>query len=475
VTTFQHIAEALEASPVMAAFRKMVESNDFSRLDNSAAKRHHFVSQFLLRGFARTHKDKHCVFQMETKARGAPLRVDVRTAASRHRFYAVRGEDGTMSNRNEGYLALVEEHAAPALQHLLDDPATLSPGERATIAFFIALQTMRTPAAAEQITAVANAAFRTSASEFYSDRRAFSENYRDFFGEEASDEEIEQFRQETIAQIHDGRLRLSGRAAALSAGLTHAVDNVPMLIEFDWTLLRASDGGFITSDRGYAIHDPTPPYPWASQGILSSAKSETTVPLSDTACLVVRPLPPGGGLTAREAAAREIETINLRTYGWADKYVFGRTQGALVAVRTAARRDPAKVVRPKPFTQVVLLEADPNDSSLAEENSRRGWPPQLLNGDGQLRDYIVIPTDHPHPELRKRADELAERRARNRLGIGSNERLEGHIINTPLHLVGRATSPALELAVDEAQDELLFFGGPDHCRGFSRAPARARA
>jgi hypothetical protein len=429
---FDHIAAALQASPVTAAFMEMVESNDFSRLDKSTAKRHHFLSQFLLRGFADTHNGKDCLFQMETKNRRAPIRVDVRTAASRRRLYAVPDEDGKMSNRNEGYLALVEEHAAPALRHLLDDPASVSPGERATIAFFVALQTMRTPAAAEQITTVANAAFQSWATEFYSDRSAFARRHREFFGEGASDEEIEQFRQETILQIRDGRLQLSGRAAALSTGLTHAIENVPMLIEFDWTLLRSS-GGFITSDRGYAIHDPTPPYPWAWQAILSSERSETTVPLGDTACLLMRPVPMGCGLTVSEASAREIETINLRTYGWADEYVFGRTQDALAAVRTAARRRPADVVRPKPFTQVALLETDPDDDSLAEANRRRGWPPRLRNHSGELRDYVVIACDKPRPELRAFVDDLVERRARKRAGAALDESFEGRLISKPLH------------------------------------------
>jgi hypothetical protein len=429
---FDHIVAALEASPVTAAFREMVESNDFSRLDKNTAKRHHFLSQFLLRGFAHSHKGKDCLFQMEAKGRTAPIRVDVRTAASRHRLYAAPDGDGEISNRNEGYLALVEEYAAPALRQLLDDPTSLSRGERATIAFFVALQTMRTPAAADQITKIANAAFQTWASEFYSDRRTFAERHREFFGEGESDEEIEQSRQETISQIQDGRLRLRGRAAALSTGLTHAIENVPMLIEFDWTLLRAP-GGFIVSDRGYAIHDPTPPFPWSSQAILSSENSETTVPLSEDACLLMRPVPMGGGLTLREASASQVETANLRTFGWADRYVFGRTQATLVAVRTASKRRPADVVRPKPFSQVALLEPDADDNSLAEANLRRGWPPQLRNEKGKLCDYIVIPSDKPNPDLRALADGLTESRARKRAGVGPDEPFEGRIINNPLH------------------------------------------
>lgn len=437
---FDDIAAALQASPVTAAFAKMAESGDFSRLDKNAAKRHHFVSQFLLRGFAEGDEGKERLFQMEVQTRRAPERVPVRTAASRHRYYAVPDEDGTLSNRNEGYLAVIEEHAAPALRRLLEDPDTLLPGERATIAFFAALQTMRTPAAEQQIITVANAAFQTWASEFYSDRRAFAERYREQFGEGATDDDIEEFRRETISQIRDGRLTLAGKTAALSTGLAHAIDNVPMLIASDWTLLRAPGGGLITSDRGFAIHDSAPRFPWASQGMLSSDEAETTFPLSDTACLLVRPQPIDCSLTVREATPAEVETINLRTYGWADEYLYGQSQQALVTVRTSARRRPTDVIRPKPFVQVVGLEPDPDDRSLIEANLRRGWPPQLLTDRGELRDYIVIPCDKPHPELRALADKLAERRARKRDGGDLSEAMEGRLVHNPIHPLDLGTS-----------------------------------
>jgi hypothetical protein len=156
------------------------------------------------------------------------------------------------------------------------------------------------------------------------------------------------------------------------------------------------------------------------------------MPLSDTACLLMRPVPMLGGLTVREATADEVETINLRTYGWADEYVFGKTQEALVAVRMASRRRPADVIQPKPLTQVALLEPDPDDNSLAEVNIRRGWPPQVRN-EGELRDYVVIPCDKPHPELWALVDELTERRARKRAGVRPDEPFDGRIINNPLH------------------------------------------
>ncbi len=167
--------------------------------------------------------------------------------------------------------------------------------------------------------------------------------------------------------------------------------------------------------------------------MLSSENSETTLPLSDTNCLVMRPVPADSGLAVREISLAEVETLNLRIYGWADKYVFAKSQATLDAVRAASRRRPADVIRPKPFCQVALLEPDPDDVSLAEANVRRGWPAQLPNDRGELRDYVVIPSDEPNPDLWKLTDDLTERRARKRAGVGPNEPCDGRITNRPLH------------------------------------------
>jgi hypothetical protein len=431
---FDHIVAALRSSPVVRTFAEMGVSGDFSSLDRNQAKRHHFLPQFLLRGFAHEHSGKDRLFQMETTKRGAPRRVDLRTAASRRRLYTAIDEDGEPSNRNEGYLALVESHAAPALRRLMDDPGTLSSADRATISFFVALQTMRTPAAAQQVTAVANAAFQTAASELLSDRRAFAERQRETSGSVADDEEVERLRQEMLDAVRRGGVRLSGEGgAAFGTALEHAASNVPAVFAFDWTIVLAPEGGLITSDRGIAIHDPTPPFPWTAQSLLSSENSETFVPLSDQHGLVMRPGAATCGLAVREIFSREVETLNLRVYGWADTYVFGKSQHGLARVRVAARHRPTDVVRPKPFCQVALIDRDPDDTGLADANRRRGWPAHVRNANGELRDYIVIPADAPHPELWKQADELTERRARKRAGIGPDEPFEGRIRNAPMH------------------------------------------
>lgn len=430
---FDHIVAAMKASPLMAELTAMGLTGDFSKLDRNAAKRHHYVPQFVLRGFADPADGGRRIFQMPIRSRKAPTRVGIRDAALRQWLYRVVTPEGGMSNRHEGYLALVEQHAAPAITRLIAAPTSLQPGDRATLASFVAFQTMRTPAAAEQITAVANAALQNAASELYSDRKAFAERHRQQFGAGASDDEIEEFRRDVLEQVRTGTVRVSGRGGAdFATGLAHAASMIPQIIAFDWALLRTVGGGVVASDRGYAIHDPAPPFPWAAQGLLSSPTSETLVPLSDTAALLMRPGSATCGLEVRDVPATDVERLNLRTLGWADEYVFAKRQATLDSLRAAARRRPGDVIRPRPLCQVVLLELDPDDPSLAAENTRRGWPPYLRGHDGEPHDYLVIPTDAPQPELRRRADELAERRARKRLGPAA-EAAPGKLSHSPIH------------------------------------------
>lgn len=424
----------MQASSVLREFGRMAKSGNYETLESNPAKRHHFVSQFILRGFSRD-ADTEFIFQMSASGRGAPIRVPIRTAASRRRFYAVPDDDGKLSNRNEGYLALIETEAAKAIRRLLRNPSAVSPGERATIACFVAFQTMRTPAAAEQTTHIANGALKMAAGEYYSDRARFAQEYRERNGASASDDEIERFRLELIKQIRSGGVRLAGQEAALTTGFEHAAESIPLITACDWVLLQDPDGGLVTSDRGYAMDDPTPPYPWTAPGLLSSESSETTIPLSATACLLIRPSPMwsgSSGISERVLDQADIDDINLRTYGWANKYVFGTSQEALAALRRTARARPRDVKRPKPFCFVALIEPDPDDDLLAEKNRRRGWPEQLPDEAGQLHDYLVIPTDQPYEDLWRRADELTEARARKRAGLRPGDVAEGRIANRPI-------------------------------------------
>lgn len=112
----------------------------------------------------------------------------------------------------------------------------------------------------------------------------------------------------------------------------------------DWTLLESTSGEFVTNDRGLAMHDPDlrdgRGHAWES-----SPRAETTFPVAPNACLK---LTPGiAGFSVQQATADEVVEINLRTYGWADKVIFGTGAAAVEGVRQSAIAKPAKVVKPR--------------------------------------------------------------------------------------------------------------------------------
>jgi hypothetical protein len=75
-----------------------------------------------------------------------------------------------------------------------------------------------------------------------------------------------------------------------------------------------------------------------------------------------------------QADADDVREFNLRTYGWASQFIYGRTQEVVQRVRAQAKDKPALVIRPRLQTNVILEEADPNDPNVGKEHVKRGWP-----------------------------------------------------------------------------------------------------
>lgn len=108
-----------------------------TKVPRSLAKRHHFVPQFYLRGFAQddlltsVRLDGHQVFSQS-----------VRKAASGTRFYAIDGHpDG--DDAFEKVLSYLESEAARALERVVSGTWPLAAEDRGTLAYFVALQAVR--------------------------------------------------------------------------------------------------------------------------------------------------------------------------------------------------------------------------------------------------------------------------------------------------------------------------------------------
>ncbi len=111
-----------------------------------------------------------------------------------------------------------------------------------------------------------------------------------------------------------------------------------------WTLIEAAQGESIANDRGLAMWDPNLPMQ-RGNARASSSQAETTVPVGPKVCLN---LTPDVESFAVESGTRQtVHAINLRTYGWADQAIFGRTERVVEEVHRAAQGDPTQVPRPK--------------------------------------------------------------------------------------------------------------------------------
>jgi hypothetical protein len=110
----------------------------------------HLLPRFILGQFAVADDRTKRVFQLD-RSNGASARPSVRDAATRSNFYTLEDEEGRRHTLLEGYLSLIDNHAAPALARLKANPRALSEGDRATLSLMLAAQEYRTAGGNELI------------------------------------------------------------------------------------------------------------------------------------------------------------------------------------------------------------------------------------------------------------------------------------------------------------------------------------
>lgn len=388
------------------------------KIPESDAKRHHFIPQLALSQFTSNGSQ---LFQLDTRS-GKPQRTSVKSAGSRHQYYRFPTNDGGSTTLVESYFALVEGHAAPAIRRLLESQ-TVSVADRATIAFYLSLLWARTPGARSASEDVAKQSNLMVLGTKHGDARSFRNLYREFEEEAGSDEplsedEIEDLRLRSIRSFRRGgdlQIVDPGGSNAMAALLKIALDVAGLFFDGTrWTLLTTEGSEFVTSDRALSIYDPAPRFPWSAHAVSSSSLSQTAVPLGLRSCLVLIPSQKPA-FERRSAARGEVRQFNLRTYGWADRYIYGSTQETVVSVRKAAKRYPDLVKRPRPLRLVTLVESKEGDTRLADDHRRRGWPPYLQapGEDGLPRrfDYMVLNEDGDPVEIGVSATEMAKARS----------------------------------------------------------------
>lgn len=379
-------------------------------MPESQARRHHYNPRLIIRGFVGRARDgSQQLYRLDVRS-GKPQRTSVDNAGSELRYYRFNDEGGRPHNRVEAFFSIVEDHAAAALIRLLTAPHALSAPDRATLSFFFALLDGRTPAGTARMAASSDTIMRLMLAAECADSQAFDEQYRELLGKESATE-MEDVRLRMVDGLSSGEISFENpKARGLEASVRAAGSVCQDIFMMRWTVLRTRGCGFVTSDRALAMHDPTPRYPWSAQAWASSPGVEVTIPLRSDVCLRITPGPP---VTEERAIGRgDVECTNLRTYGWAQRYVYGQSQQCVANLRSLAKSRPRDVVRPRSPKQVLLIAVDPSDNGLRDEHRRRGWPERLV-AEGVEHDYVVLDSTGDPVETVQQAHcavELAKRR-----------------------------------------------------------------
>jgi hypothetical protein len=353
------------------------------------SRRHHFIPQFILRRFA--DPATRLLHQLDVET-GTITSPGPKGAGWEPELYRVTDDQGRQNDYLEGFFSLVETHAADSIRALHDDPLALSEGDRANISLFLALQEGRTPGGSNRILHAANALGRLQLELLLKSPQAFGKSYR---GKSAAD--VEQLRKDALAKLRDGRLEVSTtKELTLRTMLDTWLERAAPIHAMSWLVFRAQGGEFVIGDRVVTMFDPTPRFPWSGNGWLSSECAFATVPLSPDLCL--RLDQPGGTWIAERNCATQIERINMRSYGWADRYVYARSRQVLENLYSLARADPERVERGRTSPHVILEEADPGDPTVGAKHPL-GYPRGLwiTDDDGTQRwcSYELLDTDAP--------------------------------------------------------------------------------
>lgn len=394
------------------------------------AKRHHFVPRFFLDRFA----EQGWLTQLDKRS-GQPQKVRADKAASKTRFYRFSNDEGEVSNVIEGVFGMAEDDAAPALLRL-EETGDLTDHDRASVATFLAYQWSRTPTARRRGERAGEDIRLGGLAHEIGNAGAFQEKIRQATESGVGDlpttpDAIEDLRQTMIGQLRAGQVTSKDPDGGFTTGLLiQAAHDIAseMFLAMEWTLLRSpADSPFITSDVGIVVVDPSPAHPWSPPTPLSSPDAQTFVPISSNYCLVLT----SGGPTLEivDATKSRVDEINLRIYGWADRFIYGKSQSIVSRVRRLLKTPKCKHAESSPEARfVTLIPQDPADDRLARAHMDRGWPPYLMaeeNGSLVPFDYLVTGEDGSAVEVAFDANSLLEERERRRLGLGPDDPLEG--------------------------------------------------
>ena len=296
-------------------------------------RRNHYVPKFLLRRFASAMGK---LWQLD-KQSGHPQRCSPNDAAVIHDYYRVNpgSFEGGLPETPEDLLEKSETPAARVIAEMTSTHLEPNGRERDLLALFLANLDVRGPSGRVQIEGVVRASLQETTIALLES----PDLYREWKAQRGPVDEgsIERERQNLLRSARRGEAVTLSQDNYVAMMLAAGSQLSPIVASLGWLLLvAAGDAEFILSDTPVAHFDPKAPA-FSAAAWRSSPQAQTTVPLDPRHCLCV-----GTGFpswSVDRADRQVVEEVNLRSYEWAGKWVFGPSQKAVQDVRTAAKRN----------------------------------------------------------------------------------------------------------------------------------------
>lgn len=264
-------------------------------------------------------------------------------AAKRRNYYSAPLPDGGFDDTVDTMLTALEGQAMPSLQKLIARDYKLTIFERALLAFLIAFQEFRTPWT-RQIFQKMQEDLTTSTMHMAANQPGYFERIFEELnakGETGGTVTPEQLRD----ALREGRIKAKAQPQAdlhLIAAMGQQIGNI--YTRMQWTVLRTSEGEFVTSDAPVVRRDPSFRGGLYGGGLFSPT-AQVWFPLSKQVVIVITHDEPGeekffkllaaGRRDEAEAVRRElppirergarrtlVDGINHQTVTNADRFVF---------------------------------------------------------------------------------------------------------------------------------------------------------
>jgi Protein of unknown function (DUF4238) len=319
--------------------------------------KHHYVPRFLLERFADRRDAKGHVWALE-KESGRPFKTNPRNVAAISDFYV---QDGEPEEAAEEAFARLESHCAALIERRVAEEE-VSDQERADLAVFVGLTHMRTPLGRQWLKDMLEASVKNEFRARALFKPAFakmSRRYEQAKGLEWSGEERERFRHGLLESLNEDRVGITAPPQMTLKAMFDLADGFGTAIyRLHWTWARAPAGSvLVLGDTPLSMYDAKPIVSGGGHGLRSSPNAETALPVDPELCLILTPEPAYGNARAK-MTPQYVDELNLRSYAWAQRHIFGPSQQLVTAVRKRAKREKVHLARlaPRPPGGVYSVE-----------------------------------------------------------------------------------------------------------------------